>query len=821
MANTTYTVVKGDTLSKIASKYNTTVDNLVALNHIADPNYIVVGQVLIVSGKAPKVKKNTSSKANVTVFGLQSNTTNTIYACWAWDKKNTENYQVRWYYDTGDGVWFQSSDSEITVNQKQATYTAPDNAKAIQFTVRPVSKMRKVKGKEVSYWTASWSTTKIYDFINNPPTTPPTPSVSIEDYRLTAKLENLDVNATSIQFKVVQDDITVYKISDTTIGTETNSAQYACIVTAGSSYKVACRSVRSNLYSDWSEFSSAVTTIPSAPTSITVCKANSETSAYLEWEAVNTATSYNIEYATKKEHFDYSGETTTVSDVKYTHYEVTGLESGSEYYFRIRAVNNTGESGWSPISGVVIGKEPSAPTTWSSTTTVIVGETLNLYWVHNAQDESSQTYAELELIIDGVKETKTIQNSTDDDEKDKTSVYSIATSTYKEGCQIQWRVRTAGVTKIYGDWSVQRTVDIYAQPTLALSLQNQNGSVITQVDSFPFYISALAGPKTQSPIGYHVSIAANDMYTTVDDIGNTKIVSKGQEVYSKYFDISSALLVEFAANNVDLENNISYTATCAVTMNSGLRVESTSIFSVAWTDMEYEPTAEVMVDMNTLTAYIHPYCEDYEGNLISNLYLSVYRREFDGSFTEIIKNVDNSRSIFVSDPHPSLDYARYRIVATDKSTGAVSYCDLPGYPVGEKAIIIQWNEESSGFDTTNEDEIANPLWSGSLLRLPYNVDVSDDHSADVSMVEYIGRKRPVSYYGTQLGETATWNVVIEKSDKDTLYALRRLAIWMGDVYVREPSGSGYWAHVSVSFSQKHADLTIPVTLKLTRVEGGM
>ena len=62
---------------------------------------------------------------------------------------------------------------------------------------------------------------------------------------------------------------------------------------------------------------------------------------------------------------------------------------------------------------------------------------------------------------------------------------------------------------------------------------------------------------------------------------------------------------------------------------------------------------------------------------------------------------------------------------------------------------------------------------------------------------------------------------IEKSDKETLYALRRLSIWMDDVYVREPSGSGYWANIKVSFSQKHRELTIPVTLNITRVEGGI
>lgn len=818
MANTTYTVKKGDTLSEIAQANGTTVAKLVELNHIVDPNFIVVGQVLIISGTAAKVKKNKTSKAKVVTFGLQSNTDRTMYAVWQWDRTNTENYQTHWYYNTGDGVWFIGE--ETTTTQKQATYEAPANAIQIKFTVRPVSKKRTVRKKETSYWTASWSTTQFYDFINNPPSVPPVPRVTIEDYKLTAKLENLDVNAISIHFKVVQDDTVVYKISDTTINTTTNSAQYACMVTAGSSYKVACRSARGTLYSDWSEFSSEIVTIPSAPPTVTTCKANSETSVYLEWPSVATATSYSIEYTTKREYFDGSNATTTIDNVEFTHYEITGLESGHEYFFRVKATNSAGDSGWSGIKSVVIGDEPSAPTTWSSTTTAITGESLYLYWVHNATDESSQTKAELELIIDGVTETYTIQNSTDKDEKDKTSVYSIDTSAYKEGSKIQWRVRTAGVTLVYGDWSIQRTIDIYAPPTLAMSVEDSNGNALTQITSFPFYISALAGPKTQAPIGYHVSISANEMYETVDDIGNTKVVSKGEEVYSKYFDISSALLVELSANNLDLENNISYTVTVIVTMNSGLNAESTSTISVAWTDMEYEPNAEIGIDYDNLSSYIHPYCVDEDDNLIDGLYLSVYRREFDGSFTEIIKNADNSDSLFVTDPHPALDYARYRIVATSKTTGAVSYCDLAGYPVGETSIVLQWDEKWTTFDTTNSDELAEPTWSGSLLKLPYNVDVSDTHDADVTTVEYIGRKHPVSYYGTQLGETATWNVAIEKSDKDTLYAIRRLATWMGDVYVREPSGSGYWANVSVSFNQKHRELTIPVTLTLTRVEGG-
>ena len=92
---------------------------------------------------------------------------------------------------------------------------------------------------------------------------------------------------------------------------------------------------------------------------------------------------------------------------------------------------------------------------------------------------------------------------------------------------------------------------------------------------------------------------------------------------------------------------------------------------------------------------------------------------------------------------------------------------------------------------------------------------------DVSLIEYVGRQHPVSYYGTQLGESATWNVEIPAEDKDLIYALRRLSKWSGDVYAREPSGLGYWANLTVSFSKKHLEVTIPVTFTVTRVEGGM
>lgn len=51
---TTHTVVKGETVTKIAEKYGTTVDAIKKLNPGMDVNNILVGQKIVVKGSAPK-----------------------------------------------------------------------------------------------------------------------------------------------------------------------------------------------------------------------------------------------------------------------------------------------------------------------------------------------------------------------------------------------------------------------------------------------------------------------------------------------------------------------------------------------------------------------------------------------------------------------------------------------------------------------------------------------------------------------------------------------------------------------------------------------
>ena len=60
-----YTVVLGDTLGKVANRFGITVDELVKLNNLSDPNLIYVGTVLKVDVNAAKTAEVTVPKATV------------------------------------------------------------------------------------------------------------------------------------------------------------------------------------------------------------------------------------------------------------------------------------------------------------------------------------------------------------------------------------------------------------------------------------------------------------------------------------------------------------------------------------------------------------------------------------------------------------------------------------------------------------------------------------------------------------------------------------------------------------------------------------
>jgi len=1017
-----YIVKRGDSLWKIATDHaskiagSTTqakINTLVSVNGIKNPNLIYVGQNIYFSGSAAGNTTSSSATQNsnavkIDGFGLQAGSTTgrDMFAHWTWTRENTKHYRVRWeWYVNGHKEW-ETFEIEEPYHNKSGI---PQEASYAQVFILPVAKNKlNSKGEDtgVPYWSDAVETGKQYQFSENPPLPPERPNLEPDPnngLKITASISNIDpteLDAVSVQFNLVRDNSVSLGITNPVpIIKDSHYVAHQYDVETGHTYMVRARTVSAKgKESGWSDFSDASATKPSAPIILEdkcrlVKRDDGSIAAHIEWEAASTATSYKIEYVTTKTDFETTPDNiqSVTTDTARTSIEIIIDKIGLDYYFRVKAINKDNmASDPSAIAHVPIGTIPTAPATWSTSDSAFVGDNMELHWTHNSEDRSKQTFATLDLNINsgGWVTVGTFENTTDaDDEKIDEVSYAYGKSVSYKGTlyfkmdtnadalrdtTILWRVRTKGIidepNNGFGDWSVESTIHIYEKPTLALSMTSDiagTGPLITTLTSFPFYVRAkdsLVGSKVQKPVGYHLQITSNEYYNTVDDVGRMKTVSAGDVVYSKYFSTSEELIVEMSANNVDLESGINYTLYCMEDMSTGLTITNQHDFTVNWMDAEYPISANIIVDPDSYSALITPYCaekipvgpggknllkypyinstatvngitftdigdggivingtatdrsiymlhelggnytgiytvsggvsnnikatceaysqenkwlknatvnKDYsctivtdnnklkvfidissgttvnnvtiypqlelgykatayeqyyaiyeDGDLINDLTLSVYRREYDGTFTEVASGVPNNYTA-VTDPHPALDYARYRFVAKDILTGAISFYDMDGYPVNCSSIILQWDEEWSTFDSGEEQTIEGLPWSGSLLKLPYNIKVTDNRKPEVAMVEYAGRRHPVSYYGTQVGETSTWNTDIPKDDKETVYALRRLSLWTGDVYVREPSGMGYWANVEVSFNQSYNEVTIPVSLNITRVEGGV
>ncbi len=864
-------VVRGDCLWNIAKAV---YGNPYKWTTIADANgvnkrtaLIYPGQLFILpgitagtngGGSSTPAPTPPSNKVTIQWWALDAGTERDMFCTWTFNRANTAGYSIEVWYDTGTGGWRnQTKDTNTTL--QQYGFTANQNAKKVMLKIKPYSTTyNDGQGNSHYHWTDGQWVEVIYDFSNNPPLIPSTPNVELDvnTGKLTCGLDNIaeDINGNQIEFVVYKDNTIKYKSGIANINLETRHVSFTFDVEPGGSYTVRARAIRNgNIYSNWSDYTSPIKTKPISPASITELRpqviseqGSKQYGVYVEWTPVNTAKNYEIQYTTDPSYFDISEnvESVTTDETQGNKMLITGIELGHEYFFRVRALNDAGSSEWTAIKSTRLGSRPSAPTTWSNTQNCVTNEILRLYWTHNSTDGSLESLATIHLEITNTMYPelaplvidKVIRNDRPEEDKGKTSVYEIdpmdPALNLSEGCIIKWKVKTAGVVEEYSEWSIEREINVYKPPELTLDIKNQNGQSVNEISSFPFYIGVMATPPSQIPISYYIEIVANQGYETVDDTGRHKVINAGDKVYQKYFDPQQQaweFLTEMTPGNVDLESGINYTVNATVAMNSGLTATSSISFDIIWVDQFYEVGANIILNRDTLEANINPYCNEFYVDEISgetlprlteNCTLSIYRREYDGSFTLIAEGIDNKENNYVIDPHPALDYARYRVTATTKDTGSISFGDIKAVKFGEPSLVIQWAEEWSKFDA-NGEELEEPAYAGSLIKIPYNVDISESAKIDVEMIKYVGRSNPVSYYGTHTGEQFTGNVSIPREDTALIYDLRRLTKYAGDVYVREPSGVGYWANVQVSFSLKHKDVVVPVTFTFTRVEGGI
>lgn len=439
---------------------------------------------------------------------------------------------------------------------------------------------------------------------------------------------------------------------------------------------------------------------------------------------------------------------------------------------------------------------------------------------------------------------------------------------------VAFQVRTAGnaVEKdgspAFSNWSSPQYITIWAKPTLELSGTDSTdwlwdpfnflydsietaftGAIFTSpVRHYPIFIQVESGPEPQQALYYTFNIEAKNDYEIMGFDGIMRQVTEGTNVYSattnptRRYDgelNGNYTLVRINPWDVVLQNGETYILKVTAVMNSGLVANLEYEFETEFDDYGFIPDADIIINDDSYSMTIIPKLDDdieyEEGELpldISDVVFHVWRRNYDDTMTNIASAITGELLTGVIDPHPLICGGLYRIVAMSKITGEVTYTDVQSPKFDKPGIIIQWAQDYQDYTVINDNDnfdlsetdivMFGSGVTGSQLFLPYNVDVSSSYGLDTELIEYLGREHPVSYYGMQTGESMSLNTVIPaEGSNDIVLAMRRLSIYRGDCYIREPSGVGFWAKVEISFNINHLSVTIPISITATRVEGGI
>lgn len=801
-----------------------------------------------------------ANQVNITKFGSMPGEDRTLYAVWQWGHVgDTDKYDIEWWYDVGFDwiIGNKTQDSQVFCYYNTSTYSYPENAKRVRFLVKPYA-----KEYDDGYvpWYAEWSNEIIFNVSEEePPRKPNNPSdIKIENNVFIATVTDIEGNADELEFEIVRQErdaqsTVPYARTSVKVDKEYKFARIVTPIESGYLYGVRVRAYFNGMYSEWTNVSSYVASKADVVTnvSITLDSVNKietdEGTSYVyymksTWDPALGATSYTIEYTTDPDIFIYNPDSVTKVESPSNIFDGPLLAAGV-YYFRVKANNDSSDNDkaeYSEILKIPVGEHPNRPTVWVSDLVTTVDNSLTLYWIHNSPDGGKETEAIITYSING----KLYQDGIDVIKTDQTTVssYTFTREQLREwmndpeyperktGYTLSFGVRTFGPDpNVMSPADSTNSILVYSSINLTFEMQYgsgpEKGWPLSGFTRFPILATAHLQNNAFKPLRYTVTCYAKDSYVTMDNMGKTKIVNANEAIFNKTYEPNSdgELNVELGATDIQFENNQWYGFRCTAITQSSLTVSEEHRFEVMCyrKPPTYAINAEIGINRNNYTAAINPYAEYYNHELVENVTLDVYRRQFDNSYILIAGNLPNDRGTFVTDPHPALDYARYRIVATSSEDGSMSYFDVPAAPIGGKSIVIQWAEEYTTFSSASPDRTAERNWGGSVLMLPYDVDISDNVNPEVEFVNYSGRENPVSYYGDKKDYTSTWNATIPKEDVDTIYLLRRLQNWKGDVYIREPSGTGYWANVKVSFDLTHVELTSKVTINVTRVEGGI
>lgn len=514
--------------------------------------------------------------------------------------------------------------------------------------------------------------------------------------------------------------------------------------------------------------SSATYNSPLAPTAISGARVAANTVRLTLSNTVSTSTGLEVQASTDPA--DWSAAlTSTYAGAGLQTVDVSGI--AGTYYFRARNTRGALVSDWSPISdGIVTLTPPAAPTLTAPASGGVIAKsaaTVTFKWIHNPQDGSAQTAAEVAYSTDGGS-TWTTANATTAQEKEISNGFSVNDT-------VTWRVRTKGADPSFGSWSATRQFYVYQAPTVTITLEDENGNNVA------------GGTLSDMPLVYALSVS--------DASGSTAAATVEVGGYSEAVD-TGTLAGRIEAAEFLPDNDSTYTFTASVQSSSSLAASASVTFSTAFV-LPQAGTLSVTDNggLESLTIGLAP---QQPGETAADS-ISVYRV---ANGQQVLLASDLQDGATVTDYFAPLNVDYSYLVVTYSGAGIAQKVSFPARIRSSKFFAI-WN---GGHSTASARW--NPAGSIGQSR------------PQRTLVQYIGRQFPVAYDGTALSDkrSMSWEL-ISSAERDEWLQLMADG---GQAVYKSGDGDVFMAVFEISFQpvftnrNRYGSLSVDIV----RIESG-
>lgn len=565
---------------------------------------------------------------------------------------------------------------------------------------------------------------------------------------------------------------------------------------------------------DGQTFKSSVTWQDSADVqvpNITATKTDVEGSVLVTWDTSKDvwkkAESATISWSEKPDAWDSTDQPETY-DVPSTHsceWRVSGLTSGSTYYFRVRLNAGEGENltagPWSEAVSVAMTSAPSVPSLILSSNFVHTGDSFTASWVYATTDGTSQAYAEIReatLTSGGITHGSILATATDAQSVE----IDTAALGWANGETHSIAVRVVSSAGVQSDgWSVPVAVTIADPPEAVISSESLKAvsetitdeETSTSVTSTENVLGAIPMTVTVTGAGNDgttaLSIVRDGAYHMMRPDETTADGYDGETVYTSSHIGEGSFRVDGDSLTGRLDDGARYKIIAAVTDALGQTAESELGFVVRWDHQAIIPSGSA--DVKGTAVYITPTApEEAEESDTCD----IYRLSADAP--ELIYRGAAFGSTYV-DPYPAFgENGGHRLVFV---TADGDYITSENEPA--------WTDLDAEGGDYLEDKAVVIDFDGQSVRLPFNLSIDHTWKKDFTRTQYLGGAIQGDWNpGVQ--RDASISAVIIPTDNETAEQLRALAVYTGVCHVRTPEGSSFPADVEVKEKRAY-DAPIP------------